>query len=407
MKDWFKRHFIPHEQNDYAPHILQEAAVVGMLGLAILSFSVANIQSLLWVTSDWLVSTILPAVIIAETNQERASENLTPLVRNETLDAAAKLKAQDMADKEYFSHYSPEGLSPWYWFVQAEYKYVHAGENLAIHFTDSSEVVEAWMKSPTHRENIMNGKYQEIGIGTAKGEYEGYPTVYVVQLFGTPQAKKVVPTEAVSPNLPSSESVALPSVPTVTEQGTVLSAEESEPEQDITEQEEKADATPEPAVEEVEVPVQVVPPVFASTQSLQEEVVIEPIEAPAETTVEKLATTSTEAPEVITKTPGSVAYLEHISTSTGGLPATATPLDSDIHTYTTAPTMAFATQPHKWLQMVYIVLGSFVTFALVLSILIEIRRQKPLQVLYGTGLVVAMMLLLYVHISVSAGVTIL
>jgi hypothetical protein len=55
------------------------------------------------------------------------------------------------------------------------------------------EVVEAWMNSPAHRENIVSGKYTEIGVGTAKGTYDGYETVYVVQLFGTPAVQPSVP----------------------------------------------------------------------------------------------------------------------------------------------------------------------------------------------------------------------
>ena len=186
MYRFFKDLFIPHKGNRHQPRSLRTAAVVGMSLMILLTFTVANVQSVIWVTSEWMVSTILPAVIVSETNDEREAEDLAPLIRSAVLDEAASMKAAHMAEHQYFAHFSPDGVSPWHWFDTADYPFVHAGENLAIYFTDSSEIVDAWMGSPTHRANILNGNYQEIGIGIAQGEYEGYATVYVVQLFGTP-----------------------------------------------------------------------------------------------------------------------------------------------------------------------------------------------------------------------------
>ncbi len=184
------------------PRKLRTTAVVGMAFMVLLTFAIANIQSMIWVTSEWMVSTILPAVIVSETNDERGAEDLPPLVRNPILDQAASMKAAHMAEHQYFAHFSPDGVSPWHWFDQAEYPFVHAGENLAVYFTDSSEIVDAWMDSPTHRANILNGSYQEIGIGIAQGEYDGYETVYVVQLFGTPAVEGGTPDVATVPEVP-------------------------------------------------------------------------------------------------------------------------------------------------------------------------------------------------------------
>ena len=173
-----------------------------MLFLTILTFVGANFQSRLWQSSQWLVSTVLPAVVVQLTNAERADLGESTLRRNASLDEAARMKAQHMANNEYFSHYAPDGTSPWYWFDKAGYTYAHAGENLAIHFTDSDEVVEAWMNSPTHRANIAGSQYTETGVGTAKGKFDGYDTVYVVQLFGTPAAAPVVKTVPVPAQVP-------------------------------------------------------------------------------------------------------------------------------------------------------------------------------------------------------------
>jgi uncharacterized protein YkwD len=135
-------------------------------------------------------------VVVELTNEERVDNQSAPLRRNDTLDRAAQLKAEHMAKHEYFSHFSPDGVSPWHWFREAGYVYAHAGENLAVHFTDSAEVVEAWMDSPSHRQNIVDSRYTEIGVGTAKGTFDGYDTVYVVQLFGAPA---VAPVSAPTP----------------------------------------------------------------------------------------------------------------------------------------------------------------------------------------------------------------
>ncbi len=191
--------FVPHEHNDFHPHLLQKVAMGGMSFLVLLTFILANIQALVWPSVSWLVGAVLPAVIVAETNSERAQDHLDELTRSVTLDRAAQMKAEDMATNGYFDHYSPAGVSPWHWFDVAGYQYVYAGENLAVHFTDSSAVVDAWMHSPTHRANIMNGMYKEIGIGIAEGKYEGYKTIFVVQLFGTPITQTAVATVEQTP----------------------------------------------------------------------------------------------------------------------------------------------------------------------------------------------------------------
>lgn len=123
--------------------------------------------------------------IISLVNQERENEGLTPLVENEILDQAASLKATDMIGNNYFAHTSPGGVNPWHWFEQANYPYKYAGENLAMDFSSASSVMKAWMKSPSHRENILSPKYKEIGIAISSGIIEQKETLVAVQLFGT------------------------------------------------------------------------------------------------------------------------------------------------------------------------------------------------------------------------------
>ena len=129
---------------------------------------------------------VLPAVVEFLTNDARSSENIAKLITNEKLSIAAQAKAEDMALKGYFAHNSPEGRLPWYWIDQAGYKYEYAGENLAVNFEESEEVVKAWLKSPGHRFNLLGRNYTDIGVGTAKGLYKGKQATFVVQMFASP-----------------------------------------------------------------------------------------------------------------------------------------------------------------------------------------------------------------------------
>jgi uncharacterized protein YkwD len=183
------RHFlIPSEHNDFSPRVLQKTASLLMAGLVLLTFVITNLQTVLWQSSDRLVGSVLPAVVVDATNAARQKEKVPTLVRSVKLDEAATYKARHMATAGYFAHFSPDGVSPWYWFALVEYPYARAGENIAIHFSDSKAVVAAWLDSPAHRANILDSDFLEIGVGTAEGMYRGKKTVFVVQLFATPAA---------------------------------------------------------------------------------------------------------------------------------------------------------------------------------------------------------------------------
>jgi len=117
-------------------------------------------------------------------NQTRKSMGLNTLTENAKLDQAAALKANDMIVNEYFNHTSPNGVTPWYWFSQTGYTYKYAGENLAIGFYDSAEVYNAWLNSPSHKENMVNPYYSEVGTAVVGG-FGSSNAIVVVQLFGT------------------------------------------------------------------------------------------------------------------------------------------------------------------------------------------------------------------------------
>jgi uncharacterized protein YkwD len=129
---------------------------------------------------------ITPVSVIALTNADRAAKGLAPLRHDTLLDAAAQKKANDMVRRGYFSHIDPSGQGPWKWFTAVGFYYVRAGENLGANFSDAKSLERAWMNSPTHRANLLSTGYTRMGIGTAKGMYNGKETLFVVQFFAKP-----------------------------------------------------------------------------------------------------------------------------------------------------------------------------------------------------------------------------
>jgi uncharacterized protein YkwD len=181
-----KHLFIPHEGNGHQPHMLRTSAMLVLIAIAFLAEAGLFMRQSGVLQRSTFFAQILDSVLVDQTNQNRVVAALPTLRSNPILDQAAALKAADMAAKSYFAHTSPEGLTPWYWFDRIGYKYEYAGENLAVDFTDSEDVTNAWMKSPLHRANILNQNFTDIGIAQAHGSYQGHDAVFVVQLFGKP-----------------------------------------------------------------------------------------------------------------------------------------------------------------------------------------------------------------------------
>lgn len=142
-----------------------------------------------------IVSIILPThiiavsdqTIVALTNDVREAEGLQSLSWDASLANAAWLKARDMCTKGYWAHTAPDGTTGWTFIEQSRYSYMTAGENLAKDFSDSIGVVEGWMASPTHRENILDNYYSETGVASATCDFKGTTTTIVVALYATPR----------------------------------------------------------------------------------------------------------------------------------------------------------------------------------------------------------------------------
>lgn len=126
--------------------------------------------------------------LLNQTNLERKKHKLSSLTINEQLTEAAQAKADDMVRKDYWSHNSPDGKTPWSFISGSGYQYQTAGENLAYGFRGAKETVKGWMNSPDHRDNILNSTYQEVGFGVASTpDYQNNgPATVVVAEYAQP-----------------------------------------------------------------------------------------------------------------------------------------------------------------------------------------------------------------------------
>ncbi len=382
------RFFMPSETNGYRPDALQKAAASGMLVLILLTFTLVNIQSLALITSQWLSGAILPSVLIDLTNENRTDGALGALRHNALLDEAARLKAEDMAKNEYFAHDSPGGITPWYWFERVGYEYTYAGENLAVHFTDSDDVVQAWMRSPGHRANIMSGNYTEIGIGTARGEYKGAPTIFVVQLFGRPLSREEK-TRVAAVEMEDARKAAAPVVSPDPATVETISAEEEE-----------TLGTPAQGEE-----------LGVDADTLGDAVVVQ--EATSSPKNERTAyEASSTAPVAFVAPRHEMLLLEEVATESPFIARGIITIPVGENGGNTAQVREshflsqLSVRPHMVMSFIYGMLALLIVGVLGISIALEWRRHHPVQVAYGVGLIAAMWVAFYVHTVVLSGVLI-
>ena len=119
--------------------------------------------------------------VVSETNAYRLRASVPRLTVNKILMKAAQKKAEDMAERGYFQHDTPEGRTPWDAIADDGYIFSAAAENIATGHNSPADVLKAWMGSPGHRRNILDRRFKEIGVGIARVKV-GY---VVVQLFGS------------------------------------------------------------------------------------------------------------------------------------------------------------------------------------------------------------------------------
>ena len=114
-------------------------------------------------------------------NKQRNANGLSPLKENSEIQRVARIKAQDMVNNNYFSHISPTYGSPFDMLKSFKISYNTAGENIAGNSSNSSAVT-AWMNSSGHRANILNGSFNQTGIGVVTGSK--YGKIYVQMFIG-------------------------------------------------------------------------------------------------------------------------------------------------------------------------------------------------------------------------------
>jgi hypothetical protein len=180
-----KQNGLHHKQNKkylkaywpYLPILL--LMIVGI----VTSFTILYIKPDFASTYNFSVNSLLSA-----TNDERIDNNKSSLAISQQLDVAAQNKANNMASLNYWSHDTPTGQTPWTFIKDTGYQFETAGENLAYGFSNSSQVLSAWMNSASHKANILDASYTNVGFGIAHSDnYQGKgEQTIIVAMYASP-----------------------------------------------------------------------------------------------------------------------------------------------------------------------------------------------------------------------------
>ena len=236
--------FIPHAGNDHRPHALRPRALKWYVALLV-GVKVIAVTLLFSAYPDFArLSGDLAAEVARMVNASREKVHASPLILDSALTRAAELKAQDMLARAYFERVSPDGTMPWEWINKNEYQFQAMGENLAMDFTTGESAHLALMRSDTHRTNILEKRYQNIGIGVATGNFAGRETNILVEFFAAPSTARTAAAASAVP--PVSAKPALP-VPAEAPSSAVASAPVPSPVEVLPIRFEAADAPAAPA----------------------------------------------------------------------------------------------------------------------------------------------------------------
>jgi len=183
----FKSYFIPNGGNNFKPRILRtrQLAVISVV-LLVVKLSVSGYLFFVYPNLARM-SAVIQDEIYTMINDGRNDNGVIALSMNEKLSEIARKKAEDMINKNYFAHENPEGKMIWDMISRDEYPYIYIGENLAMNFTSAQSAHKALMLSPTHRKNILNPRYSEIGIAVVSGEINNKKTNILVEVFAYPR----------------------------------------------------------------------------------------------------------------------------------------------------------------------------------------------------------------------------
>lgn len=198
--------FTPHPANNHRPRLL-EPSLLSVLAIVILLAN-SGVKIFAQVSGGILgyASDITVQDVLAQTNQRRLDTGLPVLKLNDRLADAARRKAADMFTFNYWAHANPQNnRQPWYFFDAVGYQYRYAGENLGRDFAATAPLVQAWVDSPTHRDNLLSSRYLDTGIAVVNGNLQGVDTTLVVQLFGTLQNPAAVPQVSAASDIQKSQ----------------------------------------------------------------------------------------------------------------------------------------------------------------------------------------------------------
>ena len=188
----FRQYFVPCDVNHFHPKLLEtRSLVLVLILLMVLKIAVAGYLFFVYPNKGNMA---VPGrvEILSLINADRKKLNLPLLTFNSELNKAAGEKLNDMAAKNYFAHNSPDGKKPWDWINRGNYHYTLAGENLAMDFTTAQAVHKALMESISHRKNILNQKFENVGIAMAEKTIDGEKTNILVEFFGAQKEIEIV-----------------------------------------------------------------------------------------------------------------------------------------------------------------------------------------------------------------------
>lgn len=137
---------------------------------------------------------VLSAVTVVRSDYYQKS-----LTENQKLNIAAEAKLADIQKYKYWAHNNPSTGKEWIYFIRQARFNGSAGENLAKGFNSAEKIIDAWLKSPSHKKNLLSGKFDSVGIAIGEVTYKTGPETVVVLTFGK-QQKMVSFWEELFPN---------------------------------------------------------------------------------------------------------------------------------------------------------------------------------------------------------------
>lgn len=229
LKNSLHHFFIPQEGNNYrakALHIDFLTYYLIFILFLTFGFKILNAKSgdILGFATDITIDKLYQL-----TNSVRQQNQLPTLTYNEQLASAAQKKAQDMFSKNYWSHYGPDGATPWDFILSSGYRYEFAGENLAKNFLFSQGVIDAWLDSPSHRDNLLRKEYSEIGFAVINGILNGEETTIIVEMFAKPLSSPIARQLDIHPQTVEAKTPVADNKPVLQQKQQAILAQKSSP----------------------------------------------------------------------------------------------------------------------------------------------------------------------------------